>query len=673
MTLKFLKFTIKWSIRFLLLFVIGLAGVLITSYFMGPPEISANPITVFYDSDGNPIGDKTEQEHEVVLDDIASAAVDATLVIEDRHFREHHGFDFRGIARAIWRNLTSHDLKEGASTITQQYARNLYLSHEKTWLRKAKEAFYTIRLEMFYPKDTILAGYLNTIYYGHGAYGIEEASEFFFDKKAKDLNLAEAAMLAGIPKGPTYYSPFNDEERAFKRQDLILHQMLQHGFITQADYHKAKGTTLDFSDPDKYQETSAAFFRDTAMKETAELLNEEISEVRSSGYRVYTTLDNELQQATEENMEKHMPADSEIETGIMTLDPATGAVRSLIGGTDYEESAYNRATDAKRLVGSAFKPILYYAALENGFTPSTMLLSEPTSFDLPDGEAYEPTNYNGYYAYKPISLAQAIALSDNIFAVKTNLMLGPENVAQTARDKFGIESELPGVPSLALGSSSISLEEMTRAYGTVASGGKEVDGHTVTKIVDQSGKVVYTYSDEERQQVLNEQKAFLLTHLMTGMFDRRLNGYMDVTGSSIVDQLTQLYAGKSGTTDTDSWMIGFSPTAVTAVWTGYDDNTAIKKTNEKIIAKNIWAATIEKASNKEKETEFPVPDGIVKKLVDPETGQLAGDHCPVARTTYFEKGTEPTETCRLHKESANEEKDEPEGKPFWKRLLDMFE
>lgn len=668
--MKLLTFIFKWSIRLLILFVIGIVGVLITSYALGPPEISNDPITVFYDEDAEAIGNKTEQEQAVVLEDIATEAVDATIVIEDRHFYEHHGFDLRGILRAAWKNLSSGNLKEGASTISQQYARNLYLSHEKTWLRKVKEAFYTIRLEMFYSKDTILTGYLNTIYYGHGAYGIEEASSLFFDKKAEDLSLAESAMIAGIPKGPTYYSPFNDKQKAIDRQQLILKQMLTHDFIDQAAYYEAISANLEFTNPQEKDDAFAHYFRDRALQEAGAILNEETSEVLSSGYKIYTTLDTELQTDTEKSLEDKVPEESDIQASVITLEPNTGAVKSLIGGTNYEESTFNRATNSKRLIGSAFKPILYYAALEHGYTPSTMLLSEPTSFPMGDGDVYEPKNFNGYYAYKPISLAQALALSDNIYAVKTNLFLKPEKVVDTAR-KFGLESDLPSVPSLALGSASVSLMEMTEAYGTIASGGKEIKAHSVTKIINQHGKTIYKHEEPKPNQVLDEQKAFLLSHLMTGMFDRRLNGYMDVTGSSIIDDLSHLYAGKSGTTDTDNWMIGFSPAAVTAVWTGYDDNQPIHNANEKPIAKKVWASAIESAHKGEEDTEFKVPDGIVKKLIDPESGKLATKNCPVARTTYFEKGTAPTEKCQLHSEEKDEGKSK-DSKPFWKKLLDIF-
>src|SRR5699024_9266231 len=237
---------------------------------------------------------------------------------------------------------------------------------------------------------------------------------------------------------------------------------------------------------------------------------------------------------------------------------------------------FNRAVNAERMVGSAFKPFVYYAALEHGYTPSTTLLSEPTSFTAADGGVYKPQNYNGYYANKPITLSKALALSDNIYAVKTNLFLKPETVIETTK-KFGITSSLPNVPSLALGSASISLLEMTEAYGVIANGGNQVDAYSIEKIKNRSGKEVYKKDTTKQKSILDEKKTFILSHLMTGMFDRRLNGYMEVTGTSIIDQLTRVYAGKSGTTDSYNWMIGFTPKIVTGIWTGFDDNRPIQK------------------------------------------------------------------------------------------------
>lgn len=668
--MKIVIFFIKWFCRILFIGLFSIGIILGISYVLGPPEIDTHSVSVIYDEHGEPLETVSGMNETVPLDDISPYLIDATIITEDRNFYTHHGFDYKGIVRAVYKNIQSSRLKEGASTITQQFARNIFLSHEKTWTRKIKEAFYTIRLEMFYSKDEILTGYLNTIYYGHGAYGIKAASQLFFDKEARELNLAEAAMLAAIPKGPTYYSPFNDEENAFNRQKMILKMMLEHKLITTKEYEDAINENLQFAERKTVHHSFAPFFERVVLKEAEKILHVDEEEILSKGYKLYTTLNRNLQTEIEKHIEKNIEKESELEIGVITLDPHTGAIKGLVGGKDYLTSSFNRAIQAKRMVGSTFKPLLYYTALENGYTPTTMLTSEPTSFVIDENEVYEPSNYNGYYAYKPISLAQAVALSDNIYAVKTNLFLSTETVVDTTR-KFGITSELPTVPSLALGSASLSLLEMVRAYGVIANGGKEVKPYTIEKIVDNRGRVLYEKREFIGKQVLDKQKTFILTHLMTGMFDRRLNGYMEVTGSSIIDKLSHEYAGKSGTTDSDSWMIGFSRNLVTGVWTGYDDNRPITRMSDKAIAKNVWADVMESAHTSEEKVTFSVPEGIVEVVVDVETGMLATDDCKVARKTYFEKGTEPTHYCTAHLPKNDEKKDE-DKEPLLKRLLQLF-
>lgn len=659
-------------ILYVIIFIaIGIGAVLTTSYLLGPPELSNEHVTVLYDKENNKIENTNSSHEQVELDDISPLLIDATIFAEDRNFYDHHGFDYKGIMRAIMKNIQSSSLKEGASTISQQYARNLYLSHEKTWIRKIKEAFYTIRLEMFYTKEEILTGYLNSIYYGHGAYGIEAASHVYFDKSANELTLAEAAMLAGVPKGPTYYSPFNNEENAFNRQEFILQLLLNENIISQAAYHTAIKEELIFEQPNVVENTAAPFFEDVVLKEARDILGEKDT-ILTGGYKIYTTLDQDLQMEMEKTLKDHIDQESDMEIGALAMQPTDGAIISLIGGKNYLDSPYNRAMGANRMVGSTFKPLLYYAALEHGYTATTMLLSEPTSFVIEEGDVYKPSNYNGYYANKPISLAQAMALSDNIYAVKTNLFLSPETVVETTR-KFGITGELPEVPSLALGSASISLLEMVQAYGRIANGGKDINSYTIRKIVNQQGKVIYKKKEKDYNQLLDHKKTFILSHLMQGMFDRRLNGYMEVTGSSIIDKLSHHYAGKSGTTDSDSWMIGFSPSVVTGVWTGYDDNRPIKKTNEKSAAKKIWADTMEAAHDPVENVEFDVPSGVVKKLIDPNTGMLATNDCEVSRTTYFEEGTEPTQYCTTHLPVKEQQKEEKEDDNLIKRLLDLFD
>ncbi|RYG71572.1 penicillin-binding protein [Lentibacillus lipolyticus] len=667
----------------LAIFVISmtfLIGVYAVSFLLGPPPLTNDQNTVYYSAGGNVIGEEhgAENRRWVSLDEMSPSLINATLAVEDQHFYDHNGFDLKRIAGAILADIKSFSLKEGASTLTQQYARNLYLSHEKTWMRKLKEAFYTVRLEMHYSKKEILEGYLNTIYYGHGAYGAEAASKHFFDKSADSLSLAESAMLAAIPKGPAYYSPFNNQENAKNRQRHILHLMVQEGVISEQEQLLAARKKLAFSDAKQRENVPLSpYFQDAVLQEAASLLDLDAEKVRSGGYHIYTTLDKELQQQLKQSASTVIHKGSDIQLGAMAMDPATGGIRGLIGGRDYNKSQFNRAMQAERMPGSAFKPFLYYAALKNGYTPTTMLMSKPTAFRLENGNVYQPSNYNGYYADKPISLAQALALSDNIYAVKTNLYIGPENLVDTAR-KFGFDGKLPAVPSLALGSASVTVEEMVTGYSMLANGGHQVDAHTVTKITNRHGKTVFEREQEQKEQVLDPQTSFVLTHLLTGMFDRSLDGYMPVTGSRMADKLNRTYAGKSGTTNSDSWMVGYSPSLTVGVWTGYDDSRQMTKVAEHRYAKQIWANVMKAAHNETATKTFNKPSGVTSMPIDPESGKRATPYCDTSRLMYFEEGTAPEEYCTMHmpddepKPDNDNEKEQDSDKGMFEKVIDFL-
>lgn len=662
-----------------ILFAIGIAfiaGIYFISFLLGPPPLSLNQKTVLYSSNGEVIGKTSELNNEewIKLDDIANDAVQATLAIEDQHFYDHHGFDLKRIFGAVIENIKSFSLKEGASTLTQQYARNLYLTHEKTWLRKIKEAFFTIRLEMFYSKSEILEGYLNTIYYGHGAYGIEAASEVFFNKSAHELSLAESTMLAGIPKGPTYYSPFNNDTKANQRQHHILKTMLSQNKISSAEYKQAKQQRLTYRQTKEQKQTNpGAYFQDFAIQEASKVLNLNADEVRSGGYRIHTTLNKDHQLKLEKELGTTIANSSEIQASGLAIDPQTGEIIAMIGGRNYDESTFNRAIRAKRMPGSAFKPFVYYTALEHGYNATTMLMSKPTTFELSGGKVYQPGNFNGYYANKPISLAQALALSDNIYAVKTNMYVGPENVVDTAK-QFGFSSKLSPIPSLALGTEVVSMKEIVRGYGMIANGGKQVDPYAVKKIVNREGETIYERPNYPQEQILDKKKTYILAHLLTGMFDHALDGYMQVTGSSIIDQLDRTYAGKSGSTDSDSWMIGFSSSIVTGIWVGYDDNRKIEQVEETSYAKDIWANFMDAAHQDLPKSSLPIPSGVIGVPVDPATGQRATPYCSSSRVMFFEKGSEPKEYCSLHfpEDSPNKTDPKPKDKSILEKVFDLF-
>jgi len=663
-TPKRLRITLKTmrALLFIGLLVLVFLSTIILSIVLyakwqGPPSLTVPQSTIIYASDGTKIGElhNGQKRYWVPLDDISDYVLQATVAIEDQSFFEHNGFDYKRIAGAALADLKAMAKVQGASTITQQYARNLFLHHGKTWERKAKEAFYTIRLEQNYSKEQILEGYINTIYYGHGVYGIEAAANYYFGKSAKDLSLAEAALLVGIPKGPSTYSPYVNQKKAEARQEIILKTMKNEGYITTNQLDAALREELVYTKKEsKPQKGIAPYFQDAVMESVADLLQIDEEAIQTQGLRIYTTLDITMQETAEKLMNSSIDKSSDIQAGFVALEPSTGHVKALIGGRDYDKSPFNRATQAVRQPGSAIKPLLYYTAIENGFTPSTEMKSEPTTFKYDNGKAtYRPSNYNGYYANDFITMLQAIALSDNIYAVKTHMFIGMDKLVKSG-EQFGLKTKMKQIPSTALGTSPVRLIDLVNAYGILGNGGKKIEPTFVTKIEDASGKLIYKRS-KEKEQILDEQAAFVTTHMMTGMFDPKLNDYTSITGQTIASTLTREYAGKSGTTSTDSWMVGFSPQIVAGVWTGYDKGKSINLVQERSYAKNIWANFMEESLEDESVKAFRPPDGVVGVYINPASGKLATKDCPVRRLTYFVEGTEPTEYCKEHKSNKKSE------------------
>lgn len=619
------------------------------AWAMGAPPIHPPMPAKIYDQNGQLAGEAgaSHKRSWVPLKEIAEPLKEATIAVEDRRFYQHHGFDLRRLGGAVITDIATLSKKEGASTITMQYAKNLFLTNEKSWLRKAEEAFYTMRLETNYSKHTILEGYLNTIYYGHGAYGIEAASEAYFNKKASDLTLSEASLLAGIPKGPSLYSPFIHYERAKSRQKIVLQSMVQTHKITQQEADKAYRAPLHLVKTHKKVQHHAPYFQDEVVKALRNTLHFDQKTIATGGLRVYTTLNTKLQKTAEKWIKEVIQPDSKIQTAVVLMDPKTGAVQALVGGRDYQESTFDRAVQAKRAPGSSFKPYLYYAALRNGFTPSTQLISKPTTFTYDQGKkTYSPSNFGGYYANGPITLAQALALSDNIYAVKTHLSIGEDKLVDVAK-KVGITSPLAEIPSLALGTKPVSVMEMARGYSALANGGNRVNPYYITKVVDREGKVLYQ-ADPSTKHVLNKPATFVLSQVMTGVFDKKLNDYTKVTGTSVAPLLTHKIAAKTGSTAADSWMAGFTPSLTGVVWVGYDKGETVSTYPDTGYSKLIFAHVMEDALEGHPKNEFHPPKGVVKVLVDPDSGELATDACPNARWTYYLEGTEPQKSCHLH-------------------------
>ncbi|MCM3718452.1 transglycosylase domain-containing protein [Fictibacillus phosphorivorans] len=665
----------KWGLITSGSLVLSFIGLLLLAKLMGPPALLVPQTTILYAADGSKMGEMNnggQNRYWLPLKKIDKNLINATISIEDKSFYDHHGFDFKRIAGAILADIKAGSKVQGASTITQQYARNLFLTHDKTWRRKFQEAFYTLRLEMNYSKDEILEGYLNTIYYGHGSYGIQSASRYYFGKNADDLTLAESSMLAGIPKGPGRYSPILNEENAKRRQKIILTSMAEDGSIKKGKIKEVVSERLTYvREKEEKVATVAPYFQDAVMRTLKKDLNINTNSINFGGLRIYTTLDPHMQEVAEHTIENRIIDNSNIETALVAMDPRNGDVKALVGGRDFEKSPFNRAIQAKRAPGSTFKPFLYYTALEHGYTASTPIKSEPTTFAMADGVTkYKPKNFKNRYANDFITMAQALALSDNIYAVKTNLYLGPDKLVKTAK-KFGIKSELEGIPSLALGSNAVGVLELTKAYGVFANGGKRTDPVFITKITDSKGEVLYEHKYEGKQ-VIDENKAFVMTDLLAGTFDEKLNDYTSVTGSSINHYLTRPMAGKSGSTPNDSWMVGYAPQLVTGVWVGYDNNEELHDVNDTGYSKRIWAQFMEGALKNKQILSFKQPEGVTAVTINPQNGKLATESCPVTRISYYEKGTEPTEFCDEHgvsKEIKDKLEKKEKKKGFFKRIF----
>lgn len=629
----------KLALWFCLLLSIGFISLILSLYILGAPETNKQPITILAQN-GERLGTVYAEGEKIwqSLDEINPLLVDATVLVEDQNFYHHGGFDLKRIGGAFLKNLRKGNLAEGASTITQQYARNLYLSHEKTWIRKLKEAFYAIRLEHYYDKEQLLEGYLNTIYYGHGVYGVEAASQFYFGKSTPDLSIAEIALLVALPNRPNAYSPLDHYDIAKVQQEKVLAILNLENFITATEAELAQLQVLNIVG-EPLQQPQFGYLADQAIKEAEAILNGPLP----AGYQLRTTINAEHQEALSQSVIDHI---GDLQVGAIMAHPATGAIQAMIGGVDYQMSQYNRATQAHRMVGSTFKPLLYYTALENGFTAATTLTSEPTTFAFNDHSNYRPSNFNQLYANDTITLAQALAVSDNIYAVKTHLFLTPEKVIDRGRS-IGISSDLEPVPALALGTASLTVHELITAYSHFANGGHAVKPFILEEIINSNGEIVYQHEYRLGEQILDERITFILNQLLTGMFDTNLSNYLAVTGGSISDDLSGDYAGKSGSTDTDSWMIGYSPNLIVGVWTGYDDNQTLHSSQ---VAKLIWRDAIEAGHQENGSDSFIAPAGIVAAYVDPQTGLLTDQHCPVSRLMFFIEGTEPLLYCDQHGE-----------------------
>ena len=634
--MRVLRFFCKMGLFLFLSFIVIIIGLYVYAYLSPKLELRTAGQYYIYDTNDELVYQGSSTSEWVSLEDINYNLINAVISVEDKNFYHHHGFDYLRIAKAMYLNIKNGKITQGASTISQQYIKNIFLDFSTTWSRKIEEAFLTLELEVHYTKDEILEGYLNTINYGQGNFGIGNASRYYFNKEPLDLTLEESLILAGIPNSPENYNPVANYDLAIERAKIVGETMVQNGYLTQEEldglfqekleiYGKSSEENLDM----------LMYYQDAVLEELREIgtIPEEL--IQNGGIKIYTYLDLDAQKELEENILTYL-SESELQSASVVIDPNTGGVIALSGGTSYAKSQYNRATQAKRQVGSAMKPFLYYGALEEGMTSASTFNSQYTTFTLSNGDTYSPRNYGSIYANKEITMAEAIAVSDNVYAVKTNMFLGADKLVETAQ-KVGIEAELSAVPSLALGTGEMSVLDLARGYTTFATGGYRQDIGFIRRVEDSEGNVLYE-KDSTKDLVLNMNYTYILTEMLTGTTNSQFKDYANPTALTIASKLSRKYAIKTGTTDTDFWIAGYNPDVVTVTWVGMDDNSNLSA-NDSYISKNIWADTVEDILKDAEEHWYETPENVVGVVLDAVSGMPTSD-ASKATLFYFVKGTE---------------------------------
>lgn len=529
----------------------------------------------FYDKDDNLIRSETKNKYGsyVYLNELSPNTINAFISFEDKNFYSHHGFDFFRIVRSFFTNLFTLSFSQGASTITQQYARTIFLSGEKTITRKLKEAYYTTKLEKSYTKNQILEGYLNSIYLGHGCYGIDAASHYYFNKSSKDLTLQESALLAALPSSPSNSSPFLNYQAAINRRNLVLQAMYNQGYISSNQYKLAIETEIELNSI-SLSKTNLEYYLDKVKDEVKKL-----NLTTKKGLKIHTNIDTSLYETILPLIDKYYTKANQL--SLIILENNSNKVLLDIGGFDYQHNSYNRSIYSKRQIGSTIKTFLYSLALENNFTTSTKLKSELTTFYIKDYGTYSPTNSNNIYANDLITMKEAYAVSDNIYAVKTLLLLGSDNFAKYLK-RFNLEIT-DSVPSIALGSSSFTLYELIKAYSVFANEGYYYNYSFINKIEDQCGNILYT-SKINKKSIVKESTVEKIKTLMTLPFYN--NNYY--TKSTLENYDIKGYYGKSGSTSSDSYLILFNDKYTIGAWLGNDENNNLNDyTTTKYLLKDI--------------------------------------------------------------------------------------
>lgn len=591
-------------------------------------QINLSLPTEIYSSDGERIKILGER-HPIALEDISPYFTKAIIAVEDSRFYAHSGIDHRGLVRALLTNIRKKRIMQGGSTITQQLSKNLFFSFERNWVRKIKELLIAFQLEATFNKDQILEAYCNQIYFGSGAYGVEEAAQVYFKKRAKDLTLPQAALLAGLPNSPNNANPFSHYKKAMQRTKYVLNRMASEKLISIEESDLAFQSDIDLANP-RVESDPNLYFVDQVMEQLERDYGKEF--VHFGGLKIRTTLDSRYQELAFKSARNHLEAlasrvvkkrgSAPLQAALVAIENKSGAVRAMLGGRDYSYSQFNRAVSNNRLPGSSFKPFVYFTAMEElGYSPATVVTDEPLTIDIPGSVPWSPKNFDEEFA-GDIVLKKALMKSINVISAKLLNEVGPEKVIRTAR-KFGIKSPLGKNPSLALGTSGLSTYEVASAYSVIANLGIYNEPYLIQDIEDFQGNKLYEHYYQGVQQFLPD-SLFPLLNMMqgvikggTGHIVRRM-GFRHPAG------------GKTGTTNDfkDAWFNGFTKDISASVWVGFDNNEPMKSKSGKGLtgasaAAPIWVHFMQKVLEGKSPVNFPVPEKIKFATVDVQTGYLA--------------------------------------------------
>ena len=636
--MKVIRFLYKFGIISFFTGLVIIVGLYLYAYFS--PKITlntANAINI-YDRNKIAVYQGSDGREWVKLKDVSPYVINAIISVEDKNFYKHNGFDYLRIIKTLFTNFKEKRITAGASTISMQYVKNMYLDFDQTWKRKIEEAFLTMNLEVHYNKDEILEGYLNTINFGRGNFGIENASQYYFNKNSKDLTLEEAIILVGIPRSPENYNPINNYDLCIKRAKTVASSMVKNEYITEEEYNslfKEKVEIYGKKETNNLQ--TVMYYHDAVLSELNGLGMIPKSLIKSGGLKIYTNLDIEIQKKMEETIIKQI-TDENVQTASIVVEPSTGGVLALAGGVDYAKSQYNRVMQAKRQVGSIIKPFLYYGALENNMTTASTFRSELTSFVFADNKKYEPTNYANIYGNKNITMAAALSYSDNVYAVKTHMFLGEQVLLDTLK-LAGLKTEPIPNPSLALGATEFNMFDFAHAYNTLANYGTYNKLHFIKKVEDSSGNVIYEY-EPEPENVLDKDYTYIINELMTTTYDSHFLDYATPTVLSLGSKLSRRFALKSGTTDFDYWIVGYNPDILMLVWSGNDYNKKVDNSYSKKI-KEIWYETVEYSLKDVERKWYDMSDNVVALPLN----SITGEHDTISKKStlfYFKKGSEPS-------------------------------